>query len=191
MRRTGRGPKTVYWYELLSVSELIFAGITLFLATTLLLVFVGGFAGVVFAMFKPDRAIPFGRGTAIVVLMIGFFAPAIDYIRKNRHRIGTTVRLFAVVLGCILLPLIFMLVISLWTLPFDDLRPGNYWITTLVAVSPGVPLIVVWSGYRIARGPIVIREKGQCHACGYNLRGTISSVCPECGTPRLATPLEK
>jgi len=56
-----------------------------------------------------------------------------------------------------------MLVISLWTLPFDGLRPGNHWITTLVAVSPGVPLIVVWSGYRIAREPIVIREKGQCH----------------------------
>ena len=28
------------------------------------------------------------------------------------------------------------------------------------------------------------RQRGECVACGYNLTGNVSGVCPECGTPR-------
>jgi hypothetical protein len=29
------------------------------------------------------------------------------------------------------------------------------------------------------------QDQGLCHACGYNLRGVESYMCPECGTVRL------
>ena len=29
------------------------------------------------------------------------------------------------------------------------------------------------------------RDQGHCHACGYNLKGVESYVCPECGIVRL------
>ena len=37
------------------------------------------------------------------------------------------------------------------------------------------------------RGPVRRwrrRKRGECVACGYNLTGNVSGVCPECGTPR-------
>jgi hypothetical protein len=31
-------------------------------------------------------------------------------------------------------------------------------------------------------------EMGRCETCGYNLRGNISGICPECGTPVALAP---
>ena len=59
---------------------------------------------------------------------------------------------------------------------------------------PFVVAVVAWYGWdrptelRAAR-----REKGLCSRCGYDLRGNVSGVCPECGTARrtAATMLER
>ncbi len=32
---------------------------------------------------------------------------------------------------------------------------------------------------------------GHCQSCGYNLTGNVSGVCPECGKPAAAKPVEK
>jgi hypothetical protein len=39
-----------------------------------------------------------------------------------------------------------------------------------------IPTAILW--YRDRRPP-----KGCCQGCGYNLRGNVSGVCPECGEP--------
>ena len=36
---------------------------------------------------------------------------------------------------------------------------------------------------RFFPNPEARRRRGLCAACGYNLRGNLSGVCPECGTP--------
>lgn len=48
-------------------------------------------------------------------------------------------------------------------------------IWSLVLLS-GVPTVWLW--YRDRR-----RRHGLCANCGYDLRGSVSGVCPECGTP--------
>ena len=38
--------------------------------------------------------------------------------------------------------------------------------------------------YRPGERPTERRAKGQCRACGYDLFGNVSGVCPECGGER-------
>ena len=52
------------------------------------------------------------------------------------------------------------------------------WSLGLVATVPPALLLLVIPIKRLLRRP-----KGGCHACGYNLTGNTSGVCPECGTP--------
>lgn len=45
---------------------------------------------------------------------------------------------------------------------------------------------IVLSAYPVAafiRGPLRRRKKGLCIHCGYNLRGNVTGICPECSTP--------
>lgn len=42
-----------------------------------------------------------------------------------------------------------------------------------------VALLGFWSGYHIRKTQL----PGHCRFCGYNLRGNVSGVCPECGEP--------
>jgi hypothetical protein len=45
-------------------------------------------------------------------------------------------------------------------------------------------LVVIYPAVALARGPIRRwhrRRRGSCVACGYNLTGNVSGVCPECG----------
>jgi hypothetical protein len=43
---------------------------------------------------------------------------------------------------------------------------------------------------RIRRRRAAVRS-GRCRACGYNLFGNVSGICPECGTPVRKEPAEK
>lgn len=53
-----------------------------------------------------------------------------------------------------------------------ELRP---WLFAMMfAVLPA------WRGLHIARR-LSARREGHCRACGYNLTGNVSGVCPECG----------
>jgi hypothetical protein len=53
----------------------------------------------------------------------------------------------------------------------------------VVAATAALPLArAVWH-VRAARR----RRPGHCPACGYDLTGNVSGVCPECGTPGFAT----
>ncbi|MHC4094086.1 MAG: hypothetical protein ACYSVY_28060 [Planctomycetota bacterium] len=47
----------------------------------------------------------------------------------------------------------------------------------MLAVVVAIPTSLLW--YRDRRPP-----KGCCQGCGYNLRGNVSGVCPECGVAR-------
>jgi uncharacterized paraquat-inducible protein A len=40
-------------------------------------------------------------------------------------------------------------------------------------------------GFRQYRG-VLRQDRGLCAACGYDLTGNTSGVCPECGTPTRA-----
>lgn len=42
--------------------------------------------------------------------------------------------------------------------------------------------LLVWSWRRGRRRP----DPVACRNCGYNLKGNVSGICPECGTPRTA-----
>jgi hypothetical protein len=64
---------------------------------------------------------------------------------------------------------------------------GCYWVWPVIG---GVALLLRW----FRRTPRKMRklsksqrwaDQGFCHACGYNLKGVESYMCPECGTVRL------
>jgi hypothetical protein len=64
--------------------------------------------------------------------------------------------------------------------------PEN-WIGTLLLVLVGV-IFTTGAGLSIlltvARNRFTRRRPvGLCRCCGYSLRGNVSRVCPECGTP--------
>ena len=44
------------------------------------------------------------------------------------------------------------------------------------------PAAAAWAAYRCVRAKRAERSAGQCTACGYDLTGNVSGVCPECGT---------
>ena len=51
----------------------------------------------------------------------------------------------------------------------------------LVVAFLALPILLVgWPAARRWRR----RRRGQCEACGYNLTGNVSGVCPECGQAR-------
>src|SRR5436190_7739532 len=72
----------------------------------------------------------------------------------------------------------------------DQLGPQlGFAITVFVWLA--FPAILIWGIVRtflyvlelcqiIATARVV---PGTCHTCGYNLRGNVSGICPECGTP--------
>lgn len=70
-----------------------------------------------------------------------------------------------------------------------DLGPGHpYRCVTTVACPILFPPVVllVYPVYAVLRGPILRRrraKRGQCLECGYDLRGSPSGVCSECGAP--------
>jgi hypothetical protein len=56
--------------------------------------------------------------------------------------------------------------------------------THCVVVPLWIPILLSgtalgWCGRRLWQRP----ANGHCHACGYDLTGNVSGVCPECGTP--------
>ena len=59
-----------------------------------------------------------------------------------------------------------------WNLWIDGWLPA-----TLAALLPAGRAVRWWLRRRRAR------ERGICAGCGYDLRGNVSGVCPECGSP--------
>jgi hypothetical protein len=60
---------------------------------------------------------------------------------------------------------------------------GNHFLFpfSLLLVVIAIPTaFLFWRDRRI--------PPGHCQSCGYNLRGNVSGVCPECGTPVNCTP---
>jgi hypothetical protein len=45
-----------------------------------------------------------------------------------------------------------------------------------------IALLAGWLLHRIARRTPRFRQTGRCPACGYDLTGNVSGVCPECGS---------
>jgi hypothetical protein len=53
-----------------------------------------------------------------------------------------------------------------------------------IAVGVGGAAVAFATDVRREDLPRQRRERGQCLACGYDLRGNTSGVCPECGAKR-------
>lgn len=65
-------------------------------------------------------------------------------------------------------------------------------VTSLIHLSSlGAGLAVMWAVARRYR--VADRSAPRCEECGYNVKGNMSGVCPECGTnlPRLANDSER
>jgi hypothetical protein len=59
------------------------------------------------------------------------------------------------------------------------------WFDLIVGAILVTPMLLFWRrNHRLRRR---IRE-GRCRTCGYDLRGSVSSVCPECGVPAIDSP---
>lgn len=57
---------------------------------------------------------------------------------------------------------------------------GEYWFVVLPLWIPAVLLGAgVWWGRKLGGW----RGEGFCRACGYDVRGVVGGVCPECGKP--------
>ncbi len=58
----------------------------------------------------------------------------------------------------------------------------------LIALAAGVAAALWWLG---RHEPVKVDTRPRCRHCGYDLTGTVSGTCPECGTPVLATKCER
>jgi hypothetical protein len=65
-------------------------------------------------------------------------------------------------------------------------------VTHTVAAVPDWFLLLLFSALPLGRAWRYLarrrRAAGQCAACGYDLTGNVTGVCPECGTPASAPP---
>jgi len=79
-----------------------------------------------------------------------------------------------------------VLAMSYVCIQFIPLKPGEPRPEWLYFVSGAYAIVVAGIGLSIAlsgRG----RLPTDCHACGYDLRGVGTNICPECGTSRRCT----
>ncbi len=62
-----------------------------------------------------------------------------------------------------------------------------HWFCAIVLTAPGVLWLRSWRRRRL------LRLRGHCRSCGYNLTGNVSGICPECGTaiPRITATKER
>ena len=69
--------------------------------------------------------------------------------------------------------------------PAVPLRPTYRLVTTIhIPLWGPLVLLLAWPTVAFLRGPLRRwrrRRKGLCLACGYDLTGNVSGVCPECG----------
>jgi hypothetical protein len=61
------------------------------------------------------------------------------------------------------------------------------WLAVLISASPVAVLLI---RFRRTTRAGVRHRANLCSACGYNLTGNVSGVCPECGTPIVKEPHE-
>ncbi len=89
-------------------------------------------------------------------------------MRKRPLRLRTILK-WAGLLFCVQ-----MVVAYEWEFTFS---PSN---ATLWKIVVPAALVTAWLWWRDRASAY---DPGQCRVCGYNLRGSVSGVCPECGTP--------
>ena len=93
-------------------------------------------------------------------------------------------------------------VIGLITLSYLSTLPGfQPYVGLAILLWLGITfaVIVVSSLWGFVRGVIegaaqqerrYRMQHGMCFSCGYKLRGNVSGICPECGTPAAECPAE-
>ena len=176
MRSTGSEANTVYRHELASSGLLFVAGVWVFLIAALLAFL---FSAVVSQIIYLLRY----HGIMAVAACIGLVAllPANFVIRRYRLQIATLRRILLIAFGYALIPMVFFSLSLLFSLIEEHRIPWEALYVFFIVVAPILLAVLVWYGYQFVHGPIAIIENGQCRRCGYNLRGTVSGVCPECG----------
>lgn len=67
---------------------------------------------------------------------------------------------------------------------WDWSPPASFWSIEL-NYEPLIPVLIVLPvAWLLLWNRSVLRQRsGRCRACGYNLTGNVSGVCPECGAP--------
>ncbi len=67
--------------------------------------------------------------------------------------------------------------------------PGRVWMAwrytgrqTVSYILPVLPIAAAMAGVGVAMLVVRPRPEWACKGCGYDLRGTVGGVCPECGT---------
>ena len=70
-------------------------------------------------------------------------------------------------------------------IPLPDPIGRALWHTAplVLTFAPLVSLVGVLALVRARRLRLALRRAGLCVQCGYDLRGNVSGVCPECGMP--------
>lgn len=71
------------------------------------------------------------------------------------------------------------LAVKLWRLGVE--WPMGAMLGTLLAGS--IAAFIIDRPYEHRRARLKRAAKGLCTRCGYSLRGNVSGICPECGTP--------
>jgi hypothetical protein len=101
----------------------------------------------------------------------------------------------AVIVGTLTRALAIVTVLALAYGPIDrwlsDWRVlGNRaWPLYVATHILSVAIVARWAARRLRRQLRLLG--GGCRACGYNLTGNVSGVCPECGTPIQAVPVQQ
>lgn len=116
--------------------------------------------------------------TPVVAL---FWAVGLVAATRARHRVPTGVRLTAWTAVAAAYAT-FTLVKHLLDFRFAHVSTVELWTTTAAASLSTSSALVAWSAWRF-RATLL---PGFCAGCGYDLQGTRSERCPECGTPKLA-----
>lgn len=131
--------------------------------------------------------------------------PSITLARKHSHRgmLGFDVRIKRTRARMVVTTLVGTILVPIGYLPgsffgfywLNDVHGAPMWvvipIVIVVSFSP-IIYITLWLFWRLTPGdhggPLwrrrrrLLRERGLCLDCGYDLTGNVSGVCPECGT---------
>ncbi len=146
----------------------------------------------------------------IVMIALLVSWPAVAFVRRHSHRrvLGFDPRITSTTTRMLVATLIGTVMIPIGYLPGSHF--GLYWLRGVQGVPMWVvmPIVVVvsfspvlwcavWSFWRLTPGDHggmfwrrrqrLLRQRGLCLTCGYDLTGNDSGACPECGRPTEST----
>ena len=125
----------------------------------------------------PRTVIPIWPLMVLCLVGTAFVTGAFSERRFQRHKI---------VFGAITRGMLILVILAMGYGPLDRWLSGTNtfhqinWLFYVSSRALGLFVVVGWTARRLKTK--LRAKEGCCNVCGYDLRGNLSGICPECGT---------